>query len=243
MDWLMRHADRTPVYVALSALEEVLVDLGKHGIAGCLNEGVLSEFSPSMRRQLLAGLKFLGLIDSRGQARPALRSLVESHGEAGWPAALAGVLRQAYAPLFTRPLDEMTVATFQKWFAETYSSTPELTRKCVSFFLAAARSAHMPLGDQLFAGRRNRRRNSSGHVPEGNGTESSRLERRSVDELPGIGDVGNRIGAGRYQARLGEAMFLTELLDQGTMTPVEQEAVWTLLKYVRRRVGNPSAPA
>lgn len=228
-----------PVYVSLSAIEGVIGDLAKHGLAASLDEGVLKKVSSSMRRQILAGLKFLGLIDQRGCTRSLLRDLVEAHGTEAWPSALERVLRSAYKPLFAQPLHEIRASNFKELFSQTYPSTIELTRKSITFFLAAAFAAQIPLADELLEGRRVRRRRPAaaerargGSTSEARGNDDQLGRRETIDpgllESTGVRDPGSR--------DRDATMFLAELLDQSVMTDDEQQAVWTLLKFVRRKV-------
>lgn len=227
-------ARAAPVYVALSALEGVLASLDEHGIATNLDEGALGEFSASTRRQILAGLRFLRLIDRNGRVRASLRKLARAHGTSAWPSVLAEVMEVAYEPLLEHSLQTMSAEEFQDAFSKTYPSTSGLTRKSITFFLSAARAAQLPVGPHLFDGRRVRRR-APPTIPKP--TEGNPMVETEGTES-GTGRAGESTGHSNG-TRPGDAetIFLTNLLDQDAMSDTEQEAIWILLKYVRRGRG------
>lgn len=215
----------------------VITVLRDHGTPNPIDEMALQHVSQSMRRQVLSGLRFLRLIDARGRALPRLKSLVVAYETPAWPTVLTGVLKAAYEPLFQHELGTMSPTVFQRLFRSQYPSTDGVTRKALTFFISAARSAEIPLNGDLFEGRRVRR---GGQRREALGRENGgRVEPidDAQDETPSLGESGGEESPGKViAADDGHAAlaFLTDLLDEARMTGQEQEAVWTLVKYVRR---------
>lgn len=226
-----------PVYVSLSAIMAVIAVLRDHGTPYPIDEIAVQHVSSSMRRQVLSGLRFLRLIDARGRALPGLKSLVVAYETPAWPTVLTSVLKVAYEPLFQHDLGTMSPTVFQRLFRSQYPSTDGVTRKAITFFISAARSAQIPLNGDLFEGRRVRRGGEKQEAldrEDGDCAES--IDRVQVDALS-LAESGSEESPGKViAADDGRAAlaFLTDLLDEDRMTGEEQEAVWTLVKYVRR---------
>jgi hypothetical protein len=102
--------------------------------------------SGSTGTQLMAALRFLGLIDANGKPTEQLRPLVMARGE-----PRAKILRElaadAYDFVVTSPLDleSATYAQLGEVFSNTFKMTDDVSRKCVKFFIALSGDAGMPL--------------------------------------------------------------------------------------------------
>lgn len=229
-----------PVYVSFRALEDVIIDLQRHVVPKRINERILYKYSESMRRQLYSSLKFLRLVDKSGNVLPQLHRLVAAHGTAGWEKELSAIVREAYRPLMAANLRQMRRDEFKDLFQRIYPSTDGLTAKSTTFFVSACRAAGITLSEEIVEGRRNRRRpvaRADGQASEADTVPDplERITHETNQESPG--------NLSRRATSTNSVEFLTGLLDQTTMSPAEQEAVWTLLKYVNRRKGIQSAVA
>jgi hypothetical protein len=226
-----------PVYVSLSSIVAVIAVLRAQGTPYPIDEVALQHVSLSMRRQVLSGLRFLRLIDARGRAQPALKALIKAYETSAWPTVLTGVLKAAYDPLFRHDLCAMTPTVFQRVFRSLYPSTDAVTRKAVTFFISAARMAEIPLNQDLFEGRRVRRAGGRHQAPEpldSMGLKEApepRIEASDPGESDPVESPGKSMAAPDGRTALA---FLTDLLDEARMTGAEQDAVWILVKYVRR---------
>jgi hypothetical protein len=102
--------------------------------------------SGSTGTQLMAALRFLGLVDANGKPTEQLRPLVMARGE-----PRAKILRElaadAYDFVVTSPLDleSATYAQLGEVFSNTFKMTDDVSRKCVKFFIAMSGDAGMPL--------------------------------------------------------------------------------------------------
>jgi hypothetical protein len=102
--------------------------------------------SGSTGTQLMAALRFLGLIDANGKPTEQLRPLVMARGD-----IRAELLRElaadAYDFVVTSPLDleSATYAQLGEVFSNTFKMTDDVSRKCVKFFIAMSGDAGMPL--------------------------------------------------------------------------------------------------
>lgn len=102
--------------------------------------------SGSTGTQLMAALRFLGLIDANGKPTELLEPLVMARGE-----PRAKLLRElttiAYDFVVNSPLDleSATYAQLGELFSNTFQMTDDVSRKCVKFFIAMSGDAGVPL--------------------------------------------------------------------------------------------------
>jgi len=96
--------------------------------------------------QLMAALRFLGLIDANGRPTSRLGPLVTATGE-----KKAALLREISAEAFDFVLrgsfdpQTATYAQLQELFHSQFQLTGDVSRKCLKFFIALATDAGMPL--------------------------------------------------------------------------------------------------
>jgi hypothetical protein len=98
--------------------------------------------SGSTGTQLMAALRFLGLIDANGKPTEQLRPLVMARGE---PRAklLRELTGDAYDFVVKSSLDleSATYAQLGEIFSSTFPMTDDVSRKCVKFFIALSGDA------------------------------------------------------------------------------------------------------
>ncbi len=110
---------------------------GDKGVPVRLDRGVLTG-SEGSKTQVLAGLKFLGLIGASGEALPILSELALK--PLGRPAMVADLLRQHYATQVALGGKPST----QKQLEESFEGLDgDTRRKAVAFFLHAAKFAKL----------------------------------------------------------------------------------------------------
>lgn len=227
----------TPVYVSLTSLVSAIAFLRDHGTPFPVDDTALLEISQSMRRQVLAGLRFLQLIDARGRSQPSLKALMDAYETRIWSEEFGRVIENAYEPLFQHQLHSITPAAFERIFRSIYPSTDNVTRKAITFFISAARSAELPLNAELFEGRRVRRSKEVDleEVPPKSGVPAAGMVPQHPSRATGEShDAESPDKSVALNHRRAALVFLTDLLDETRMTDVEMSAVWTLVKYVRR---------
>ena len=102
--------------------------------------------SGSTGTQLMAALRFLGLIDANGKPSEQLKPLVLARGE---PRAqlLRGVTTQAYSFVLKSNLDieSATYSQLEEVFHDEFQLTADVSRKCVKFFIALSGDAGLPI--------------------------------------------------------------------------------------------------
>ena len=102
--------------------------------------------SGSTGTQLMAALRFLGLIDANGKPTEQLKPLVLARGE---PRAqlLRNVTSQAYSFVLKSSIDmeNATYSQLEDVFHNAFQLTDDVSRKCVKFFIALSGDAGMPI--------------------------------------------------------------------------------------------------
>jgi hypothetical protein len=102
--------------------------------------------SGSSGTQLMAALRFLGLIDANGKPLDRLKSLAAAKGEQRGQ-FLRKMTSDAFDFVLNSHLDleSATYAQLQEVFHSTFQITEDVSRKCVKFFIALTSDAGVPL--------------------------------------------------------------------------------------------------
>ena len=123
--------------------------------------------SGSSGTQLMAGLRFLGLIDANGKPLERLKTLVAARGE-----QRTALMREMASDAFEFALngqidlESATYSQLQEVFHSTFQVTEDVSRKCVKFFIALTGDAGVPISP--FITRRTRNvHTASGIKPSG----------------------------------------------------------------------------
>jgi hypothetical protein len=106
--------------------------------------------SGSTGTQLMAALRFLGLVDVNGKPTEQLNSLVPARGDQR-SRLLREVAREAFGFVLKSNLD-MESATYSQLvesFRNTFQLTEDVNRKCVKFFIAMVDDAGMPISPYI----------------------------------------------------------------------------------------------
>jgi hypothetical protein len=145
--------------------------------------------SGSTGTQLMAALRFLGLIDANGKPTERLKPLASAKGE-----PKAQLLREIASEAFSFVLDSSldlesaTYAQLEEVFHNTFQLTDDVRRKCVKFFIALVSDAGVALSPFIT------KRTRSVYTSAGTKTIAKRIAGRTnrnslvpktSDELPG----------------------------------------------------------
>lgn len=142
-----REALAVPPYLSFKTFKN-FIDSLKVGIPMRIDRTVLSSMSGAVRSQLMAALRYLGLVSPHGVTTEKLATLVNSEG-AEFSLALKAILKDGYPFLF-QDFDLMRATTGQMEEAfRKAGASGETIRKCVSFFLAAAKAAALPISPHV----------------------------------------------------------------------------------------------
>jgi hypothetical protein len=209
-----------PPYIAFQSLKTMAGHFKEHAVPDRIDRSVLTNFSGAVGAQIITSLRFLGLIDAHGHPTPGFRELVDHHGTDKWPTTLGKTLRSAYAPIFELNLATCSPSQFISRFKDTYDGADEVIRKSITFFLNAARDAEIPLSAFLLKARKPRSAPSKKRKPAREQTQTGDVD--DDDPIP-------------TRTASEPSQVLLDLLDPAEMDEGEQEAVWTLLKFLKKK--------
>ena len=131
------------VYVSWITFLNALTFLS-HGVPAVLDKSLFPGMSGGVQNQLMAALKFLGLISESGQPTSDLSELA-TQDEQARKTALARILNQRYSAIVRLDLSKATPAQLNETIASAYGVSGDTKEKAVRFFLSAAQYAGIPL--------------------------------------------------------------------------------------------------
>jgi hypothetical protein len=140
-DAMEKTQEKMPPYVSYRTFRN-FID-GLNPLPPVIDRSVMPNLGGSVQTQLLAALRYLGLIDTNNKTQDDLRNLVASSDETR-KEALTGILKRAYPFLFQVGTDFTLESGTAKQFWEAFQeqgTTGDTTRKCGAFFLDAAKDA------------------------------------------------------------------------------------------------------
>lgn len=212
---------QTPPYLPYKTFRNFIEGL-RGGVPGRIDRTVMPRYSGAVQSMLLGALRYLKLTNPDGSPKPLLTKLAEA--ESGdRQTLLRDMLRAAYSFMFNGSinLQNATSKQVQEAFAGAGVSG-DTVRKAVAFFLAAAKDADIPLSPYL-------------KVRE---LVRTLARRRGVNKANGGGEKqGGRLGERPAGSQSTPYEMLINILDPGAMDEEEQKAVWTLIRYLKKREG------
>lgn len=220
----------TPPYIAFQSLKTLASDMKEHGLPGRIDRSVLTNFSGAVASQIMTAIKFLGLTTHDNKPTPLLSELVTAHATDKWPSVVARVLRDAYEPVFRLDLQSASPNQFAETFRKAYPAKDEVLRKCITFFLNAARESDIAISPYIMKNKKPRSGPSKKRTAKPNGGSSAGAGERSgneiVDEKPPARTV-------LPHSRLD--VLMKEIYDPKGMDKEEEQAVFTLMRYLRKQ--------
>lgn len=192
-------------------------------LPGRIDRSVLSSYSGAMQGWVLATLRYFSLIDADGHPVERLQQLVSAEGEERQK-LLRVLVDEGYPFLFSHGFDLSTgtAAQLDEKFKDA-GANGDTVRRCVAFFMGLAKDAGVPLSPYLKV---TRRKVTNGRkVP----VRKQKAQPEPVRTTPPAPVPG---GAARPDFQV-----LYDLLDPADMDETEEQAVWTLLRYLKRRGG------
>jgi hypothetical protein len=141
----------TPPVVSFKTVKNALTDFKSKGVLPPrIDKRLWPTFSNTVATQLVAALKFLGLIDEAGVPTILLETMVDPGvDDKGWRDALSMVISSAYAPIMDMELDKIHGSHLRDKFKDSFGLESDAQRKAIAFFLFAARDAGMKLSPYL----------------------------------------------------------------------------------------------
>jgi len=209
----------SPPYSTYKQFLNVISGLRDTKVPSRIDRSLFGNMSGGTAYSLLSTLKFLKLIDNDGAPQPLLRQLVTVDESERKP-LIHQMLQAAYPTLLDGPLNlaEASGGQFDEHLRQEFNVKGSTVDKVAAFFLAAAEDAGLALSAHL-----------KKRKPAGSGSVS---RRRSNGRKEGTSDAPAQHNAPRQRSL---SHVLTDLLDVTDMSDVEMEAVWTLLRYQKRK--------
>jgi hypothetical protein len=135
--------------------------------------------SGSTGTQLMAALRFLGLIDINGKPTEQLKPLVNAHAESRVQ-LLKNITTQAYGFVLKSSLDleSATYSQLEESFHNSFQLTDDVRRKCIKFFIALSTDAGMSISP--FITRRTRNSPSSSGMKTATRKAVNRTKRNGI---------------------------------------------------------------
>ena len=211
----------SPPYVSFATFKSLLHWLETEGVPHRFDRSFWrAKFSGTNGTQLVAALRFLGLLDV-DDPDPRLERLV--HATTGdRKALLAELLRASYDGVIFDELSRATPAMVREWFA-AYPVDGDTRRKAVSFFVNAAKEAEIPLSNAVGKMARSRGARSTGRSrPEGDAPSRDGPVRGDARRLGGHqttirlasgGEVSLKLAVDLFNLSSGDREFVLKLVD------------------------------
>lgn len=206
-----------PPYLPYATLKNFLDNL-RVGIPGQIDRSVMRSLSGSAQSMLIGALRYFDLVNGDGKPSAALHKLVNAEGDER-KKLIRDLLKSKYPFLFGEEVSLENATPRQVHTAfENAGVSGDTVRKAVVFFLSAAKDADLPMSPHLKVRRAPkvaspRRRNATGKT------------------FPGPSEPQDR----ESEAPVSAYDLLIGILDPEAMDEEEQKAVWTLIKYLKKR--------
>lgn len=138
-----------PPYVPYKTFGNFCENLKAIGIPQRIDRSVMKSMSGGLQGQLMLALEYLNLITDNGTPTDNLEHFVHSEGTKKQE-VLREILTSSYGFIFIDglQLDRATASQFRERFEQT-AATGDTQRKCMAFFLNAAKVAGMDLSSYL----------------------------------------------------------------------------------------------
>ena len=137
----------SPPYVSFSTFKTLMDWLRAEGVPLRLDRSFWrSKFSGSTGTQLIAALRFLGLVQGESPTQD-LHTLVDSIPE-DRKFILGEILKHSYVNIAFKDLDRATPSMLKGWF-RIYPIDGHTLRKAMSFFVNASKDAEIPMSNSI----------------------------------------------------------------------------------------------
>jgi len=141
---------RIPPYISFQTFLTFTKDLKTNGLPPQIDKSVMSKLAGGMQSQLKMGLRSMGLIEG-DKPTDRFAALVEALDTPQFEPMLLELLKDTYPYVFALDLMTATPTMFADAFKVT-GAKEDVSRKCRTFFLHAAKRAGVPLGNRILTG-------------------------------------------------------------------------------------------
>lgn len=221
----------SPPYVGYGSFQSFLLGLKGSPLPDRIDRSVFGNMSGGLAYGLLSAFKFLNLIDGNGVPTALLVKLAEADGESE-KEVLRQVLKGAYPGLFdgTVKLDRATSHQLDDHLRKAFGISGSTVDKAASFVLAAATSADIPISNQLKA------RKPIGSA--NGGTRKLRLKKTTASQTTEDHTEEKPKKEEAASTNQDPVQVLVGIIDMSVMDDEEQQAVWTLIRFLKRQEAN-----
>lgn len=227
-----RKSERIPPYVSYRTFSNFLAELRARGIPSRIDRSVMAHKSGTIQSQLLLTLHYLGLVTGSGQITPRLQKLLESE-EAERKALLREIIQASYDFAFDRDFGLKTATSHQaeEVFQKTGASG-ETVRRCIAFFLAAAKDSGIPVSSYI--------------KPHGRRKSTSRKRAQSSQTTPPVdlspvGPSDGGIESRKVQLKSGGTLRLELSIDIFDLDEKDREFIFRLIDELKEYEGDSKA--
>ena len=219
-------------YVSFATFETFVSDLRENGIPARIDRSVLKRFAGGTASQLLTSLKAMGLMEENNVPTAALRNLVNAHATEGWKDEISDLTCRVFEPICAMDLTTATPSQFAETFRASFSGGEEVQRKGAAFFFNAAKVAGIDVGARILS---NKRPNSGPRKPRAG-------KKIKAKEEATTGNQQQTPAANRTPPSSKELHHqLIDILEP-KMTKEQQDAVWTIILYLKNKEASEQKP-
>lgn len=225
-----------PPYIPFKSFLGLIDRLQQTAIPSRIDVSLLRNYSGSVGRQLIAALKFLGLIEDGGAVTARLKQVVKAYGTPEWKEAIGDTIITAYLEVMrgVEDIDAMTPAQLDGVF-RNYGADGDVLRKCVSFWIAGMLSAGYSVSPHIL--NKPRAKAERGRRPRRNSRPQAESEEQGRDR--GNGDTIDvmlpPLGTVRFTVPIPDKNPASMLLPPD-LTVEDWDMVSTMVKaYIARR--------
>ncbi|MDA2930748.1 DUF5343 domain-containing protein [Acidobacteria bacterium AH-259-O06] len=219
-----RKSERIPPYVAYRTFSNFLAELKARGIPSRIDRSVMSHKSGTVQSQLLLTLSYLDLVKDLGRPTQKLRKLLES-GDTERKAVLREIVESSYDFVFDTTFGLRTATSHQaeELFQKTGASG-ETVRRCIAFFLAAARDSGIPVSSYI---KPHRRRKSTSRKRERAGRETPGAD------APRLDDLAVERGSKKVNLKSGGSLKLELSINVFELDKKDREFIFSLIDQLK----------
>ena len=220
-----RKSERIPPYVSYRTFSNFLAELRARGIPSRIDRSVMAHKSGTIQSQLLLTLAYLGLVKSTGQITPRLQKLLESEEESR-KALLREIIQTSYDFAFDRDFGLKTATSHQaEEVFQKRGASGETVRRCIAFFLAAAKDSGIPVSSYI--------------KPHGRRKSTSRKRARASQSTPptALSSIDDSVEGGesrKVQLRSGGTLRLELSLDIFDLDEKDREFIFRLIDELKK---------
>lgn len=140
-----------PPYIPFKTIDGFIKKLNETAIPERVDLSLLRTYSGSTARQIIAALKYLGLIDENQQTTDNLRRLVKAYGTDGWQATLGEIMSQGFDGVVSGlNLDTATPSQLSERF-KLAGADGQVQQKCIAFYVGAMKAAGVTISPHIIS--------------------------------------------------------------------------------------------